>query len=55
LRAANARELQKVGKHQPAASGAELELIRLKRELAEVKTERDLLQKFAAYFANDFW
>jgi transposase len=42
-----------VGKQQPAASEAELELARLKRELAEVRMERDLPKKFAAYFAKE--
>lgn len=48
MRAADAGKLQEVGKHQPATSEVELELMRLKRELAEVKMERDLLKKFAA-------
>jgi transposase len=46
MRAANPGQLSEVGKHQPAASEAEL-------ELAEVKMERDLLKKFAAYFAKE--
>jgi transposase len=53
MRAANAGQLSEVGKHQPAASEAELELARVKRELGEVKMERDLLNKFAAYFAKE--
>jgi len=32
---------------------AELELVRVKRELAEVKMERDILKKAAAYFAKE--
>jgi transposase len=31
----------------------ELELYRTKRELAEVKMERDILKKAAAYFAKE--
>ena len=31
----------------------ELELARTRKELAEVKQERDLLEKFAAYFAKE--
>ncbi|KWT83378.1 IS3/IS911 transposase family protein [Candidatus Magnetominusculus xianensis] len=31
----------------------EVELARLKRELAEVKMERDILKKVAAYFAKE--
>jgi transposase len=30
-----------------------MELNRVKRELAEVKMERDLLRKLAAYFAKE--
>jgi len=30
-----------------------MELTRLKRELAEVKMERDILKKAAAYFAKE--
>jgi transposase-like protein len=37
MRAANAGKLNELGKHQPAASEAELGLMRLKRELAELK------------------
>jgi transposase len=31
----------------------EVELAQVKRELAEVKMERDLLKKFATYFAKE--
>jgi transposase len=34
-------------------SEKEMELARLKRELAEVKMERDILKKAAAYFAKE--
>jgi transposase-like protein len=47
MRAANAGTLQEVGKHQPATSEAELGLMRLKRELAEVKMKRDLLKNLS--------
>lgn len=53
VRAANAGKLAEVGRQQPVMSEAELELARVKRELAEVKMERDLLKKFAAYFAKE--
>ena len=53
MRAANAGTLAEVGKQTPAMSEAELELARVKRELAEVRMERDLLKKFAAYFARE--
>lgn len=52
-RAANAGKLEEVGMQQPVMSEAALELARVKRELAEVKMERDLLKKFAAYFAKE--
>lgn len=51
--AANAGTLAEVGKQHPSMSEAELELAKVKRELAEVKMERDLLKKFAAYFARE--
>lgn len=53
MRAANAGTLAEIGKQPAAMSEAELELARVKRELAEVKMERDLLKKFAAYFARE--
>jgi transposase len=34
-------------------TGLEAELARAQRELAEVKMERDLLKKFATYFARE--
>jgi transposase len=45
-------ELSSVGKTKKTLSETELELVRVKRELAEVKMERDLLKKAAAYFAK---
>ena len=45
--------LSEVGKHQKPMSETEMELLRLRRELAEVKMERDLLKKAAAYFAKE--
>ena len=42
-----------VGKQQKALSEIEMELLRVKRELAEVKMERDILKKAAAYFAKE--
>ena len=41
-----------IGKSQRPLTEIELELARTKRELAEVKMERDLLKKAAAYFAK---
>jgi len=45
--------LSDVGKTQPPLTEIELELVKIKRELAEVKMERDLLKKAAAYFARE--
>jgi transposase len=44
--------LASVGKTRKTLSETELELARVRRELAEVKMERDLLKKAAAYFAK---
>ena len=46
-------KLGKVGKNQKPLSEGEHELARVRRELAEVKMERDLLKKAAAYFAKE--
>jgi transposase len=51
-RAAKAGKLEEVGRQQKPQTELEAELQRTKRELAEVKMERDLLKKFAAYFAK---
>jgi transposase len=51
--AARRDELGKVGKNQKLLTDVEMELARIKRELAEVKMERDLLKKAAAYFARE--
>jgi transposase len=53
MRAAKAGKLDKVGAQQKPLTEVEQELNRVKRELAEVKMERDLLKKFAAYFAKE--
>ena len=42
----------KLGKNHRQLSDKEMELARLKRELVEVKMERDILKKAAAYFAK---
>lgn len=44
LRLAREGKLAEVGQHQAAPTDAEMELARMKRELAEVKMERDLLK-----------
>lgn len=53
MTAARTGKLQDVGKEQRAPTDLELELVRVRKELAEVKQERDLLKKFAAYFAKE--
>lgn len=45
--------LEEVGKNHRQLSDKEMELARLKRELVEVKMERDILKKAAAYFAKE--
>jgi transposase len=47
-----AGQLEEVGKNHRQLSDKEMELVRLKRELAEVKMERDILKKATAYFAK---
>jgi transposase len=48
-----AGKLAGIGRQQKPLSEAELELSRLRRELARVKMERDILKKAAAYFARE--
>ena len=38
---------------RPAVTDAEAELSRLRREVAELRMERDILKKSAAYFASE--
>lgn len=51
--AARRGKLGEVGKNQKPLTDLEMELARVKRELAEVRMERDLLKKAAAYFAKE--
>jgi len=53
VRASRAGKLAEFGKGQRLPSELEVELARVRKELAEVKMERDLLKKFAAYFAKE--
>lgn len=53
VKAYAAGKLGDVGKNHKPLSEVELALARTKRELAEVKMERDLLKKAAAYFAKE--
>jgi transposase len=46
-------KLTDVGKKQKPMTELEMELVRIKRELAQVKMERDFLKKAAAYFARE--
>jgi len=49
----NKGTLSGVGKQRKVLSETEMELARLKRELAQVTMERDFLKKAAAYFAKE--
>lgn len=53
VKAYKAGKLWEVGKNQRPLTEVELENYRLKKELAEVKMERDILKKAAAYFARE--
>jgi transposase len=53
VNAQKADRLADIGKSQRPLTDLEMELYRTKRELAEVKMERDILKKAAAYFAKE--
>ena len=53
VKAYKAGRLGEIGKMQRPLTEIETELARTKRELAEVKMERDILKKAAAYFAKE--
>lgn len=53
VRAAKAGNLSNIGKDRRPLTEVEVELARVKRELATVKMERDILKKAAAYFAKE--
>ncbi len=53
LKAHRQGKLAEVGRNYRELSAAELELSQLRRELARVKMERDILKKAAAYFARE--
>ena len=53
LRASNEGRLGEVGKTLRALTQIEMDLARTKKELIEVKMERDILKKAAAYFAKE--
>ncbi|HDH34295.1 MAG TPA: transposase [Nitrospirae bacterium] len=52
VKAYKAGKLEEVGKNHRQLNDKEMELMLLKRELAEVKMERDILKKATAYFAK---
>ncbi len=53
VKAYKAGKLGDVGKTYRPLTEIEMELARTKKELAEVKMERDILKKAAAYFARE--
>jgi transposase len=53
VKASKAGKLGDVGKKYRPLTEMEMELARTKKELVEVKMERDILKKAAAYFAKE--
>ena len=53
VKAQRAGKLGDVGKTYRPLTEVEMDLARTKKELAEVKMERDILKKVAAYFAKE--
>ncbi len=53
VKAYKAGKLGEIGNGQRVLTDIEMELARMKKELAEVKMERDILKKAAAYFARE--
>ena len=53
VKAYKSGKLGEIGKAQKPLTELEMELARTKKELAEVKVERDILKKAAAYFARE--
>lgn len=53
MKASNEGALKDLGKNQKPLTELEMELACVKGELAQVKMERDFLQKAAAYFAKE--
>ncbi len=53
VRANKAGNLKNIGKDRRELTDTELEIANLRRELAKVKMERDILKKAAAYFARE--
>ena len=53
VKASKAGRLGEIGKTYRPLTEIEMELSRARKELAEVKMERDILKKAAAYFAKE--
>ena len=53
IKASKSGKLGDIGKGQRELSDLEMELTRVKRELAAVRMERDILKKATAYFARE--
>jgi transposase-like protein len=53
VKAYNAGKLGEIGKTYRPLTEIELELARMKKENAELRMERDILKKAAAYFARE--
>ena len=53
LKAGKAGKLGDIGKERKPLTEIEMELARVKKENAELKLERDILKKAAAYFARE--
>ena len=53
VKAAKAGKLGNIGRNYKPLTDLEMELARTKKELAEVRMERDILKKAAAYFARE--
>jgi transposase-like protein len=53
LKASKTGKLGEIGKNYRPLTEVELELARTRKELVEVKMERDILKKAAAYFARE--
>ena len=53
VKASKKGKFKDVGKRQRPLTEIEMELARVKRELAEARMERDILKKATAYFAKE--